>query len=95
MAYLGPKHQLEVFKKALQEVPKSGEVWCEGARICLDPTSEYFCLESAEEFLKFGVTFTPQYGDSFIEYLKLEMLKFGVDNISEKLIQVCRIRDLI
>ena len=33
--YETPEKQISVFKRALNEVPKSGEVWCEGARIAL------------------------------------------------------------
>lgn len=70
----GVERQLRVFQQALLEVPKSGEVWCEGARICLNPFSSYYNLEAARNFLDFAIEFTPQYGDSFIEYLRLLML---------------------
>jgi tetratricopeptide (TPR) repeat protein len=49
-----------VFKEALQEVPKSGEVWCEGARLAIHAGR----LEEARKFLDFSLHFTPQYGDS-------------------------------
>ena len=65
---------MRVFQQALLEVPKSGEVWCEGARICLNPYSAHFNLKVARNFLDFAIEFTPQYGDSFIEYLRLLML---------------------
>jgi len=70
----GVEQQLRVFQQALLEVPKSGEVWCEGARICLNPFSAHFNVEAARSFLDFAIEFTPQYGDSFIEYLRLLML---------------------
>jgi uncharacterized protein HemY len=41
---------------ALNEVPKSGEVWCEGARICLRCGK----WEDAKEYLNFAIRFTPQ-----------------------------------
>jgi la-related protein 1 len=63
--------QLRVFQQALLEVPKSGEVWCEGARICLNPFSDCYNLQAAHSFLDFAIEFTPQYGDSFIEYLRM------------------------
>ena len=56
--------------QALKEVPKSGEVWCEGARIHLNPLSKAFDLETAGKYLGFAVQFTPQYGDSFMECLR-------------------------
>jgi tetratricopeptide (TPR) repeat protein len=73
----GEKKQIETFKTALLEVPKSGEVWCEGARIYLNPTYSVFNLQKAQKYLDFAVQFTPQYGDSFIEYLKLQYLLTG------------------
>lgn len=51
-------------------MPKSGEVWCEGARIHLNPLSKAFDLETAGKYLGFAVQFTPQYGDSFMECLR-------------------------
>ena len=74
----GEAAQTQVLKHALIEVPKSGEVWCEGARIHLNPFSKTFNLVSARRFLTFAVQFTPQYGDSFMEYLRLEMLEAAV-----------------
>jgi len=71
----GVEQQLRVFQQALNEVPKSGEVWCEGARICLNPFSAHFNLEAARDFLELAIEFTPQYGDSFIEYLRLLKLQ--------------------
>ena len=70
----GVERQLRVFQQALHEVPKSGEVWCEGARICLNPFSAHYNLHAARQFLDYAIEFTPQYGDSFIEYLRLLML---------------------
>ncbi|KAL0484846.1 FPGS1 [Acrasis kona] len=73
----GPDAQLKVFREALDEVPKSGEVWCEGARIRLNPLTNKFNLDKARKYLDFAIKFTPQYGDSFIEYLRLELLTRG------------------
>jgi la-related protein 1 len=74
-----------VFQEALNEVPKSGEVWCEGARLAIHRGD----LQQARKFLDFSLHFTPQYGDSLIEYLRLEMLE-GTKNIEDsKLFQVC------
>ena len=42
--------QLLVFQHALREVPKSGEVWCEGARIHMNPMSKHFSLTSAARY---------------------------------------------
>eukprot|EP01125_Pyxidicula_operculata_P012901 TRINITY_DN424_c2_g1_i1.p1 TRINITY_DN424_c2_g1~~TRINITY_DN424_c2_g1_i1.p1 ORF type:complete len:848 (+),score=203.64 TRINITY_DN424_c2_g1_i1:201-2546(+) len=60
----------EVLRRALRNVPKSGEVWCEGARIALNLKN----LDFARKYLDFAIQFTPQYGDSFIELLRLELL---------------------
>ncbi len=65
----------DVLFRALEEVPKSGEVWCEGARCHLNPLDIVsFDLSKAQRYLCFAIQFTPQYGDTFVEYLRLEML---------------------
>jgi tetratricopeptide (TPR) repeat protein len=66
--------QQEALQKALKQVPKSGEVWCEGARIHLNPLSRLFDMSTAGTYLDFAIQFTPQYGDSFMECLRLELL---------------------
>lgn len=78
----GEDHQMKALKKALQAVPKSGEVWCEAARIHLNPFSRCFDLEIASQYLDFATKFTPQYGDSFLETMRLEMVKTLVDRYS-------------
>jgi hypothetical protein len=66
--------QFESLALALNAVPKSGEVWCEGARIHLNPFSRTFDLERASRHLFFATKFTPQYGDGFLESLRLLIL---------------------
>ena len=66
--------ELQIFRLALQRAPKSGEVWCEGARLHLNPLSRHFHLATAKEYLDYALRFTPQYGDSFIELLRLQLL---------------------
>lgn len=83
----GDDAQLAVFREALMQVPKSGEVWCEGARVVLHPRSRHFDLDAARQYLSFAVQFTPQYGDSFIESVRMHLLqnaiKFANDWIAE------------
>ena len=71
------------FNQALQEIPKSGEVWCEGARLAMADygNNKHFDYAQAESFLKFAIQFTPQYGDSFIEMLKLYTVTGQADKI--------------
>ena len=66
--------QFESLALALNAVPKSGEVWCEGARIHLNPFSCTFDLQRASRSLFFATKFTPQYGDGFLETLRLLIL---------------------
>lgn len=73
----GEESQYKTFKQAYEKVPKSGEVWCEGARIRLNPLSRRFNLAKAQQCLKFAMKFTPQYGDSLIEFLRLDLLMKG------------------
>lgn len=63
----GSTKALVVFYASLMYVAKSGEVWCEGARIFMNPLSKHFNPLNAQRCLTFAVFFTPQYGDSFIE----------------------------
>jgi len=65
---------LAAFHRAVREVPKSGEVWCEGARIFMNPMTPHFNLSRAYKCLEFAVHLTPQYGDSFLEFFRLRFL---------------------
>mmetsp|Transcript_25355 Transcript_25355/g.24712 ORF Transcript_25355/g.24712 Transcript_25355/m.24712 type:complete len:129 (-) Transcript_25355:340-726(-) len=67
------KEVYETFIYSLQEIPKSGEVWCEGARLFTSnhPNNQYYDLQKAKRYLEFAIQFTPQYGDSFLEMLRL------------------------
>lgn len=73
-AHESPEDQLRVLYNALRLVPKSGEVWCEAARLFTNPKTMYFDLNRARKCLSFALQFTPQYGDSFIEWLRLWLL---------------------
>jgi tetratricopeptide (TPR) repeat protein len=70
----GEAAQFKTLRLALNAVPKSGEVWCEGARIHLNPFARTFDIPSARRHLSFATKFTPQYGDGFLETLRLEIL---------------------
>ena len=49
------------FIESLNEIPKSGEVWCEGARLFMNnhPENKYFNTDTAQKFLDFAIQFTP------------------------------------
>jgi hypothetical protein len=51
----GPRAQFAVLRRALNQVPKSGEVWCEAARLHMDPLSIYFDLGRASQYLDFAI----------------------------------------
>ena len=72
----------ETFRIAVNEISKSGEVWCEGARLYLTQhdANPYFNISTAMKFLDFAIQFTPQYGDSFLELLRASLLmkKLGI-----------------
>lgn len=73
----------QTFINAIWEIPKSGEVWCEGARFLMSPASHMFDLKNAEKFLNFAIYFTPQYGDSFLEMMRLLIIKGEEDRLPE------------
>jgi len=79
----GERKQSLALRRALRSVPKSGEVWCEGARLHLNPFSPTFDLEKASQHLQFATQFTPQYGDSFLESLRLELLLALIKPVAE------------
>jgi hypothetical protein len=79
---LGEEAQFESLKLALNAVPKSGEVWCEGARIHLNPFARTFDLPRARRHLFFATKFTPQYGDGFLETLRLEILEQWLEPVA-------------
>ena len=78
----GEVAQVAAFGRALLSVPKSGEVWTEGARLFLNPAARCFNLQAARRCLDFAIQFTPQYGDAFIEMVRLELLEAGPQEAS-------------
>ena len=79
----GVETQYIAFRKALNAVPKSGEVWCEGARIHFNPFSDVFDVDRARRHLRFAGRFTPQYGDSFLESVRVEIFRQWLVPIAE------------
>lgn len=59
---LTAREVLKIWRERIEEVPKSGELWCEGGRIYVE-LHEY---ENASKCFKAAIHFTPQFGDSFI-----------------------------
>jgi hypothetical protein len=58
---------LKIWRKKIDELPMSGELWCEGGRIYAELSENrnaLFCFKCA-------IHFTPQYGDSFLEEIKI------------------------
>jgi la-related protein 1 len=88
-----PEQQAELLRRALENVPKSGEVWCEAARVHLDPTSQAFDLGTVQRFLDFATQFTPQFGDSFLECLRLKLILEVKDKFCVALLE--RLRELV
>jgi hypothetical protein len=62
---------LKIWREKIQEVPKSGELWCEGGRMY----AELKDYENASRCFRSAIHFTPQYGDSFFEELRILLIK--------------------
>ena len=81
---------LKLWRVKIEKVPKSGELWCEGGRIYAD-LQEY---ENAAKCFKTALHFTPQYGDSFFEQLRI-FIKFNRNYEMHQLFKVkilfCRV----
>lgn len=78
-AFVSLSSQVDMLVEAIKAVPKSGEVWCEAARIALNPLSEFFNLEAAQQYLEFAYRFTPQHGDTLVELVRAKILKDGIN----------------
>ncbi|KAL3945445.1 MAG: hypothetical protein SGBAC_000498 [Bacillariaceae sp.] len=83
----GERAQFDTLKLALNAVPKSGEVWCEGARIHLNPFSRTFDPHAARRHLLFATNFTPQYGDCFLEMLKQEIIEQWLAPVATRIME--------
>lgn len=55
----------------------------------MNPLARSFNLQEARRYLDFAVQFTPQYGDSFIEYMRLCMLESGSTRQLDDLRHLC------
>lgn len=87
---LGYEKQKEIILEALKCSPKSGEVWCEMARFKSNPLNPMYSLRSANEAVKNAIRFTPQYGDTFIEGIKITILDYGfISSKLNRLIEQC------
>lgn len=86
---LSSLEMLKIWREKIEEVPKSGELWCEGGRIYAE-LREY---ENASKCFRTAIHFTPQYGDSFVEELKILLLRgrfLDVERLKKVLIGRCR-----
>ncbi|KAL0237795.1 hypothetical protein GEMRC1_012269 [Eukaryota sp. GEM-RC1] len=86
---LGGKVQLDVFNEARVCVPKSGELWCDAARVRLNPFANRFSLSLAKQYLMVAAEFTPQYGDTFIELIRLRLLRRGLGAKVDDIERMC------
>eukprot|EP00767_Chilomastix_cuspidata_P003192 gnl/Chilomastix_cuspidata/3307.p1 GENE.gnl/Chilomastix_cuspidata/3307~~gnl/Chilomastix_cuspidata/3307.p1 ORF type:complete len:727 (-),score=362.40 gnl/Chilomastix_cuspidata/3307:264-2444(-) len=84
----GDSAHAEAARLALKSCPKSGEVWCEMARLRLNPLSSRFSRRAAHKAIEHAIAFTPQYGDTFVEAARLAVLEEGVD--SDSLAEIMR-----
>jgi len=83
----GERAQFDTLKLALNAVPKSGEVWCEGARIHLNPFSRTFDPNAARRHLLFATNFTPQYGDCFLEMMRQEIIEQWLAPVATRIME--------
>lgn len=79
LSQMGHEEGYEAFKKAVFTIPKSGEIWNEGAKIHMNPLSPHFNLELARKYIEFAQELTPQYIDVNITKILLEILEGGLN----------------
>ncbi|CAE7663209.1 unnamed protein product [Symbiodinium sp. KB8] len=68
---------VDALAAAVQQVPKGGEVWLQAARQCMNPLSLHYSTGRAAQCLLLALQFTPQYGDCFIEWARLDLLRWA------------------
>ena len=51
------------------------------------PNNTFYDLEKAKDYLEFALQFTPQYGDSFLEMMRLTLIK-NEPTMEEDLLQM-------
>lgn len=85
----GIRLQQALAVRAVNAMAKSGEVWCELARIATNPLSPHFNIYQAQAALATALHYTPQYGDSFLECLRLELLYRGPSQALRDLTSEC------
>ena len=49
----------KLFMLAVKHVPKSGEVWCEGSRIYMNPNQSIYSIKEAVKCIDYALKLTP------------------------------------
>ncbi|GKT29890.1 Pre-mRNA-splicing factor Syf1-like protein [Aduncisulcus paluster] len=74
----GEREHVVAASEGVRTCPKSGEAWVEMARVRMNPLySSCFSLDEAAKALEYAMLFTEQYGDVFIELLRLYTIRYG------------------
>lgn len=79
ICYFREPDQIKYCKEAIQNCPKSGNIWCELARY-INCKIRYYMMPinfdpiKAKKYLEFSIILTPQYGDTYLEYLRLVLI---------------------
>lgn len=74
----GASSHYMVIRASIYHCPKSADVWVELARMLLNPAYNCFNISIAEDALAKAVYYTPQYGDTYVEWLRLLVIKYLV-----------------
>lgn len=81
--FYGVEKGWEICQKALLASPLSGEIWTECGRLFMNPRFSRFDLNFAKLFLNFARHLTPQYGDIYIDLIRLDLMQTGGEYISD------------
>lgn len=82
----------QLFFQQLPNNPRSGEHWCEGARLSMNPFSPHFDLDRAERYLEKALYHTSQDGDIWVEMLRLMIIKYGPNVDTQSLEMRCAVQ---
>lgn len=81
-AHLEKSNEVQIknlLEQGMAKIPKSGELLCELGRLYANPLSSFYDPVKAQEYFSRAISYTPQYGDSIVELVRLRFLEGRAD----------------
>lgn len=84
---------ISLFKDAIKQMPRSAEIVCEYARFFMNPCLSNFDLDQAWNLLQASIERAPEYGDSYIEMIRLKLMREGNEADLSEIRQKCYVNN--